>query len=193
MQGNLMNIKQVAEYLQMNKMTIYKLVREKKMPAFKVASEWRFKKELIDDWLMDQIKENPRVNIVVPKINLQEGTTILVVDDDQAIQDYFERVLKDYSVIKAFNGEDALEIIKTNRPDLVLLDILMPGIDGIETLRRIKKIDTKIQVIMLSAYGTLQDNLEAARLGAYTSMAKPFDLKDMYTIIKDVLKEDKSA
>lgn len=192
MKGNLMSIKQIAEYLQMNKMTVYKLAREKKIPAFKVASEWRFKKELIDDWLMNQLKEKPEVKRFSVEINLEAGSKILVVDDDQAIQDYFQRVLKDYSVTKAFNGEDALGIIEKERPDLVLLDIRMPGIDGIETLKEIKKIDVMIPVIMLSAYGTLQDNLEAARLGAYASMAKPFDLNEMHTIIKDVLKKNKS-
>ncbi|MCQ9206155.1 MAG: response regulator [Omnitrophica bacterium] len=113
------------------------------------------------------------------------GGKILIVDDDQAIQDYFERALRGYTVEKASSGEEALEIIRNNQPELVLLDIRMPGIDGIETLRRIKAIDRSISVIMLSAYGTLQTNIEAVKLGALTSMAKPFDLGEMRAIIID--------
>jgi DNA-binding NtrC family response regulator len=60
----------------------------------------------------------------------------------------------------------------------------MPGIDGIETLRKIKEIDRNIVVIMLSAFSTLETNITAARLGAYTSIAKPFDLEEMKSIIK---------
>ena len=186
MAENLLDIAQVAEYLQMNKMTIYKLARQGKIPAFKVASEWRFRKDLIDAWLMSQFKEKPELEQFSKLAQgAKSGKTVLVVDDDQTIQDYFERVLKEYRVLKASNGTEALEIVKKERPDLVLLDIRMPGIDGIETLRRIKAVDRDITVIMLSAHRTLQTNLEAAKLGAYTSLAKPFDLYEMKTIISD--------
>lgn len=187
MSENLMDIIQVAEYLQMNKMTIYKLARSGKIPAFKVASEWRFRKDLIDAWLMSQLKGKPELE----EINLGQkpaiDKTVLIVDDEEAIRDYFERTLKAYRVIKASGGEEAIEIIKKDKPDLVLLDIRMPGIDGIETLRRIKEMDRSIPVIMLSAYGTLETNLEAARLGAFSSIAKPFDLKDMKVVINNSL------
>ncbi|MFH2137651.1 MAG: response regulator [Candidatus Omnitrophota bacterium] len=185
MAENLLDIAQVAEYLQMNKMTIYKLARQGKIPAFKVASEWRFRKDLIDAWLMSQFKEKPELEQFNTVSNAKGAKTVLIVDDDQTIQDYFERVLKEYRVLKASNGTEALEIVRKDRPDLVLLDIRMPGIDGIETLKRIKEIDINIAVIMLSAHRTLQTNLEAAKMGAYTSLAKPFDLYEMKTIISD--------
>ncbi|MCP4649600.1 MAG: response regulator [PVC group bacterium] len=185
MAENLMDITQVAEYLQMNKMTIYKLARQGKIPAFKVASEWRFRKDLIDSWLMSQLKDKPELEQFQAIHSPKAGKTVLIVDDDQTIQDYFERVLKEYRVIKASNGTQALELVQKERPDLVLLDIRMPGIDGIETLKRIKEIDSDISVIMLSAHRTLQTNLEAAKLGAYTSLAKPFDLYEMKSIISD--------
>ncbi len=188
MAENLMDVRQASEYLQMNKMTIYKLAREGKIPAFKVASEWRFRKDLIDEWLMSQLREKPGFAKVKLEEKKETGKTVLVVDDDETIRDYFERVLKDYRVVRASTGEEALEIMRKNKPDLVLLDIRMPGIDGIETLRRIKEIDSSITVIMLSAYGNLQTNLEAARLGAHTSLAKPFDLQEMRAIITDALR-----
>jgi len=187
MTDNLMNVKETAVYLKMNKMTIYKLARQGKIPAFRVASEWRFNKDLINEWLMQQLKGKPGLEkIIVEKFN-QTGKTVLVVDDDETIQDYFGRALKGYKVIKASGGEEALNIIKNDSIDLVLLDIRMPGIDGIETLRRIKQYDKNIAIIMLSAYGNIQTSIEAARLGAYSSMAKPFDLHEMKQIITEAI------
>jgi excisionase family DNA binding protein len=186
MAGNLMDIKQVAEYLQMNKMTVYKLAREGQLPAFKIASEWRFKKELLDDWLISQLKGKHKFDKFMLK-HPPMGKTVLIVDDEKVIQEFFARVLTDYRVLIASTGEEALQVIKKDRPNLVLLDLKMPGIDGIETLRRIKEIDSSIAVIMLSAYGTLETNLEAARLGAYTSIAKPFDLKEMISVMQEAV------
>lgn len=185
MEENLLDMKQVADYLQMNKMTVYKLAREGKIPAFKVASEWRFKKELIDEWLMSQLKGKPEVENLRVEAKLKPGKTVLIVDDEEVIRSFFARTLTGYRVLTAVSGDEALNVVKKDKPDLVLLDIRMPGIDGIETLRRIKEIDSNITVIMLSAHGNLQTNLEAARLGAYTSLAKPFDLSEMKAIIAD--------
>ena len=184
MAETLMDIKQIAEYLQMNKMTVYKLAREGKIPAFKVASEWRFKKELIEQWLMNQLKGKPGLEKLGAEMKLSHEKRVLVVDDEGVIRDFFIRALTGYKVLTASSGEEALNIIRKDRPDLVLLDIKMPGIDGIETLRKIKEIDRNIVVIMLSAFATLENNITAARLGAYTSIAKPFDLEEMKSIIK---------
>lgn len=184
----LMDIKQTADYLQMNKMTVYKLARQGKIPAFRVASEWRFKKELIDGWLMNQLKGKPDFEKFKIGNKLETARkTILVVDDEEVIRDFFKRTLPEYTVVTAASGEEALYIIKKDRPDLVLLDIKMPGIDGIETLRQIKNIDKSIAVIILSAHGTLKTNIEAVRLGAFDSIAKPFDLGDMKVVIQDAL------
>ncbi len=193
METKLMDIKEVAEYLKMNKMTVYKLARQGKIPAFKVASEWRFRKDLIDKSLMGQLKGKDEVEGFETEPKLETGATILVVDDDEVIRDFFARILKGYRVLTAIDGNEALNTIKKDRPDLVLLDIKMPGMDGIETLKQIKQIDKNIAVIMLSAYGTLETNLEAARIGAHTSIAKPFDLRDIKSAIKNaLLNEDRS-
>ena len=183
----LMDITQLAEYLQMNKMTVYKLARKGEIPAFKVASEWRFRKDLIDKWLMSQIKDNQGMKSREIDLALDAGKTVLIVDDEEVIREFFLRVLKGYRTLTAVSGEDALAVIEKEEVDLVLLDIKMPGIDGIETLKRIKAFNSEIGVIMLSAYGTLEKNIEAARLGAYSSIAKPFDLEDMKRVIQKAL------
>ena len=187
MAENLMDIKQTAEYLQMNKMTVYKLAQQGKIPAFKVASEWRFKKELIDAWLMSQLRGAHEFKKLKIERDSEEIKTVLIVDDEEIIREFFRRTLSEYKVLTAASGEEAVYLIKKDRPDLVLLDIRMPGIDGIETLRQIKHIDPSIAVVILSAHGTLKTNIEAARLGAYDSIAKPFDLAEMKVVIKDAM------
>ena len=187
MAENLLDITQVAEYLQMNKMTVYKLAREGKIPAFKVASEWRFRRDLLDKWMWVQLKGKQEMTGLDPDPKPKNNKSVLIVDDDDVIRDFFTRALTEYRVLAAANGEEAVNIVKKDRPSLVLLDINMPGIDGIETLRRIKAIDNTIPVVMLSAYATLETNLQAARLGAYNSISKPFDLKDMEAVIKSAI------
>lgn len=114
---------------------------------------------------------------------------ILVVDDEQGILDLFKRVLskEGYKVITSLSGLGALEKAKKEKPNLVILDIRMPGIDGIETLKRIKKIDSKLVVIMLTAYGTLDSAREALKLGAYDYITKPFKLGYIEEVIKESL------
>lgn len=188
MPDNLMGIKEVAKFLKMNKMTIYKLAREGRMPAFKIASEWRFKRDLLDKWLMKQLRGGDGIRRANADVSPYQCSTILVVDDENVICDFFACTLKEYRILTAAGGEEALEIVARENPDIILLDIKMPGIDGIETLKRIKKINKESVVIMLSAYATLEDNFEATRLGAYSSMSKPFDIKDIRAVIKDALK-----
>jgi excisionase family DNA binding protein len=188
MRINLMDIKETAEYLKMNKMTVYKLARGGKLPAFKVASEWRFKKEVIDEWLMGQLKGNQAFGkLKASQMHSAATKTVLIVDDEEVIRDFFTRTLTEYRVLTAASGEEALYIVKTEKPDLVLLDIRMPGIDGIETLRQIKNIDENTAVIMLSAHGTLKTSVQAARLGAHDSIAKPFDLEEMKSVIQGAI------
>ena len=182
-----MNIKETALYLRMNKMTVYKLAKEGKIPAFKISSEWRFKQDLIDQWLMGQLRDKFESSKLSMGPRPAAGKAVLIVDDEQVIRDFFARVLTDYRVLTAASGEEAIEIVRKERPDLVLLDIKMPGIGGMETLRRIKDIDNTIEVVMLSAYGTLKTNMEAARLGAHDSMSKPFDLGEIKAVIQSAL------
>jgi len=191
MADKLLDIQQVAEYLQMNKITVYKLARSGKIPAFKVASEWRFKKDMLDAWLNSRMSGRPDMEKLVTEALPEQGSTVLVVDDEAVIRDFFTRTLKDYKVLTAGTGEEAVDLVRKRRPDLVLLDLKMPGIDGIETLMRIKEIDRSMPVVMLSAHGTIESNMEAARLGAFASMAKPFDLSHMLSMIRTAILGEK--
>ncbi len=114
---------------------------------------------------------------------------ILVVDDEHLIRWSLEQNLKKqgYDVIVAGNGEDALRMAREEQPDLVLLDIQLPGISGIEVLEKIKEFDDDILVIMVTAHGGLETAVNAMRLGAYDYVSKPFNLDELSITIKKAL------
>lgn len=113
---------------------------------------------------------------------------ILVVDDEPNVHYSFKKVFSEsYVVLSASSGEEAIDIISRDTPDLVIMDIRMPGMDGITTLRKIKSIDPKLHIIIMTAYGTMETAVEAMRLGAYDYTLKPFDIDWMKTTISSAL------
>jgi two-component system response regulator (stage 0 sporulation protein F) len=114
---------------------------------------------------------------------------ILIVDDQFGIRILLNEVFQKegYETFQAANGHQALEIVQEHDPDLVLLDMKIPGMDGIEILKRMKVIDPDIRVIIMTAYGELDMIQEAKDLGAITHFAKPFDIDDIRTAVKNNL------
>ncbi|HWI39902.1 MAG TPA: sigma-54 dependent transcriptional regulator [Verrucomicrobiae bacterium] len=114
---------------------------------------------------------------------------ILVVDDEHLIRWSLEQNLKKqgYEVLTAGSGEDALRLVREEQPDLVLLDIQLPGISGMETLEKIKEFDDEIIVIMVTAHGGLDTAVNAMRIGAYDYINKPFNLDEMSIVIRKAL------
>lgn len=111
---------------------------------------------------------------------------VLIVDDQFGIRILLNEVLQKegYETHQAANGMQALEIVTKDCPDLVLLDMKIPGMDGIEILRRMKLINKDIRVIIMTAYGELDMIQEAKDLGALTHFAKPFDIDDIREAVK---------
>ncbi|MFB5283517.1 response regulator [Peribacillus sp. Hz7] len=114
---------------------------------------------------------------------------ILIVDDQFGIRILLNEVMvrEGYETYQAANGVQALEIVHQHDPDLVLLDMKIPGMDGIEILKRVKKIKPEIRVIIMTAYGELDMIQEAKELGAITHFAKPFDIDDIRKAVRDYL------
>ena len=114
---------------------------------------------------------------------------VLVVDDDESIAELVSLYMNKecYSTEIAYDGESALEKVKTFAPDLILLDIMLPGIDGYEVLREVRKT-SKTPVIMLSAKGEVFDKVLGLELGADDFIVKPFDMKELSARIKAVLR-----
>ncbi|MBN1153483.1 sigma-54-dependent Fis family transcriptional regulator [candidate division KSB1 bacterium] len=115
---------------------------------------------------------------------------MLVVDDDKNICKIIEINLKknkSYDVNLVTNGEACLKLIGEQIPDLVLLDIQMPGIDGIETLKRIKEYEPRIPVVMMSAHATVEKAVKSMRLGAYDFITKPFATDRLMVTVQNAL------
>ncbi|MEH6943627.1 response regulator [Bacillus sp. JJ722] len=114
---------------------------------------------------------------------------ILIVDDQYGIRILLNEVLQKvgYKTYQAANGVQALEIAKEHSPDLVLLDMKIPGMDGIEILKRMKDYDPNIAVIIMTAYGELDMIQKAKDLGAITHFAKPFDIDDIRNAVNKYL------
>jgi len=106
---------------------------------------------------------------------------LLIVDDQNGIRVLLHEVFSSegYETFQASNGRIALDIVKNDQPDLVLLDMKIPGMDGLEILKHIRKIDTEIKVIMMTAYGELDMIKEAMELGALQHFTKPFDIDEL--------------
>src|SRR6478736_182633 len=115
---------------------------------------------------------------------------LLLIDDEADVQYSFRRIFDspDIELSTASSGEEGLQLIPKLKPDLVLMDIRMGGITGMETLRRIRQMDTKLLVILMTAYGTTQTAIEAMKLGAYDYLLKPFDVPKLKQIISGALK-----
>jgi two-component system nitrogen regulation response regulator NtrX len=115
--------------------------------------------------------------------------SILIVDDEPYILKSLSDLLKDegFEVTTASNGYEALQMIESESPDLVLLDIWMPGMDGIETLKEIKKENPFIQVIIITGHGTIETAVQATKLGAYDLIEKPLSIDAVIVAINNAL------
>ncbi len=115
--------------------------------------------------------------------------TILIVDDEPSILRSLSGILMDegFETMTATNGYEALQCVETQTPDLVLLDIWMPGIDGIETLKEIKSQHPHVQVVMITGHGTIETAVSATKMGAYDFIEKPLNIDRVIVAINNAL------
>ena len=115
--------------------------------------------------------------------------SILIVDDEASILKALSDILSDegFETITVSNGYEALKILESESPDLVLLDIWMPGIDGIDTLKEIKKIHPTTPVIMITGHGTIETAVNATKIGAFDFIEKPLSIDKVIVGINNAL------
>lgn len=120
--------------------------------------------------------------------------TLLIVDDERGIRESLKWVFKGtHDIVLAKDGREALQAIESSPPDLILLDILLPDINGLEILRRIKEQDNRLPVIMITATKTVKNAVEAMKLGADDYVVKPFDLEELRIIVHRALNTQELA
>ena len=120
----------------------------------------------------------------------EKRATILVVDDEHGVRQSFYMVLKDeFTVLLAGSGKEAIDIFSKNTVDLILLDILLPDIDGIDLLERLKEMDPNTEIIMVTAVKEIQTAVKAIKLGAYEYIIKPFVVDEVITVIRRALEK----
>ncbi len=115
---------------------------------------------------------------------------LLLIDDEADVQYSFRRIFEpaEIELTTASSGEEGLRLVPKLKPDLVLMDIRMGGMTGLETLRRLRQIDAKLPIILMTAYGTTQTAIEAMKLGAYDYLLKPFDVPKLKQLVAAALK-----
>jgi DNA-binding NtrC family response regulator len=121
---------------------------------------------------------------------MKNNDTILVVDDENGVRQSFNMVLKDkYHVLLAETGQEAMDIFRKKSVDLILLDILLPDIDGLDLLSKFVETDPNTEVIMVTAVNEIQSAVKAIKLGAYEYIIKPFVVDDVLTVISRALEK----
>ena len=116
---------------------------------------------------------------------------VLVIDDDEQMQFFLNEALHrhGYAVTLRKTAEEGLQVIKAETPDLVLLDIRLPGMSGLDAVGEILKIDPGVPIIIMTAHGTRDNAIEAIRRGAYDYFTKPFRLEEMEIVIRRALEK----
>ena len=126
--------------------------------------------------------------------NFGDDMKILVVEDEEGARELFNTILTDegYEVTLANDGQDALSCMRGGSFDLVVTDIKMPGMDGLQLLQEIRKAGSQADVIMVTAYGEVESYLKAMSLGAAEYINKPIRIKELKRIVNKVLSERKA-
>jgi excisionase family DNA binding protein len=167
--AKLMTVEEAADYLRVGKKTIYRLLKQGKIPATRVGQQWRFNKASIDEWLHQKPAEIE--------------ANILIVDDEEIIRSLFKKTLEElgHKVVTAENGLKGLELLKQRDFAMVFLDLKMPGVDGAELFRQIKTIRPQLPVIIITGYPDSDIMARALAQAPFGLMNKPFNESDIIT------------
>jgi len=179
--AKIMTIDEVADYLQLNKKTIYRLLWRRNIPATKVGNKWRFDRASIDAWLRRK--------------SIEKQACILVIDDEGMIRELFKDTFEKlgHRVITAKDGSEGLRLVKERDFDLVFLDLKMPGMDGAEIFRQIKTIKPRLSVVIITGYPESDMMSRALAHAPFGIMKKPFGELDMNMALDSFLQTGKMS
>jgi len=176
--NDIIDAHEAAELLGIHDDTLRRLAREDKVPAFKVGGVWRFSRSTLMQWAGSQ---RPR---------RQPQRTVLIVDDEAFIRDFISQTIEEsgFRAVTAVGGREALKIMQSDPPDIVLLDLKMPDMDGATTLREIRKAHGSIPVIIITGYP--ESDLMANTLDycPVTLLAKPLEPEVLVRSVRTILR-----
>jgi excisionase family DNA binding protein len=166
---------EVLEYLHVNLRTVYRLIKAGKIPAVRVGRQWRFRKRDIDAWLDSQrTRGGAAPSSASAPTRADRRARILVVDDEASIRDLLAKVLKDYDVDVVPDGRSAIELLRLYPYNLLIVDLKMPGMDGLSVIREGKRLKSDLRVIVITGYSTEASAIDALNLGVDGYLTKPF-------------------
>ncbi len=173
--SDILTAQELSTYLKITTTTIYKLAQQGEIPSFKIGSEWRFKKELVDRWLENGAGHAPR--------------KVLIVDDEPALCELYKRALdrKRFLVDSVRSGQEGIQAATQNNYDFIFLDLKMPGMNGVEAFREMKKSGVRALVVIVTAYPDSDLLSEAMKLGPLTVILKPFDLNEIQRAVESLV------
>jgi len=162
----LLTTREIARYLKLRPETVLRKVKEREIPAIKMGGRFRFDTKQIDEWLSHSSTLKKRV---------------LVIDDDEVIRSLFKETLarSNYHVMTAEDGGKALKLVKSWNFDSIFLDLKMPGMDGAETFRQIRRINDSVPVVIITGYPTSELMEKALKQAPFGVMKKPFGPRDI--------------
>ena len=194
MDETFLTTEEVLEYLQVNLRTVYRLIKAGKIPAVRVGRQWRFRKRDIDAWLDSQ---RPRggsraAPAAAPAPRPAAGSTrarVLVVDDEASIRDLLVKTLAlaEYDVDVAADGRSALERMRLNPYDLLIVDLRMPGMDGLTVIREAKRYKTDLPVLIITGFSSESSAIDAVNLGVAGYLTKPFRVSKVLEVAAKAL------
>ena len=183
MDEGFLTTEEVLEYLQVNLRTVHRLIKAGKIPAVRVGRQWRFRKRDIDAWLDSQrprggarATQAPGPAASSSPRQATDRPRILVVDDESSIRDLLAKTLAlaEYDVDTAPDGRSALERMRMYTYDLLIVDLKMPGVDGLAVIREAKRYKADLPVIIITGFSNEASAIEAVNLGVSGYLTKPF-------------------
>lgn len=173
--AEILTIRDVASYLKLPVSTVYRLAERRDLPGHKVGRQWRFHKSVLDEWFRQRAASS--------------RSTILVVDDEEAVRELMVAALqtKQRDVLTASSGEEALEIIKKTDVDLVLLDLSMPGLNGVDTFQELQALRPGLPVVIVTGYPDSDLMARALEIGPFTMISKPVDLHQIQKTVDRIV------
>lgn len=176
----LMTAREAADYLHMSFQNVYRLAQRGRVPALKVGGQWRFKRELLDEWLHSQL----RTQRSAPQV-ASSSRAVLVVDDEPGVCRAFAEILGHAGrrVVAVSSGYEALERARHERFDVIFLDVFMPGLNGVDTFKGLRELDPSVRIVLITGYADRPLVAEALELGPVVMLRKPVSVGDIEAVL----------